>query len=215
MHKLNTARLVLVAALLLLNCDIFGSKEDYYPTTIGSVWNWFSCSIMQTGTDASPDTIEIVESSTRATKNEKLATGEDVVELVKTATVHIRYPFDSTYTICDTCYVREDKNWVLSYESRNDIEPETTLALPLATGKTWRVTSGLSGQVLGQENVTVRAGSYSNAWKIELTNITGTDTFKVDYWYANRVGNVMFHSEHSYANYTVIYHGELVSANIK
>lgn len=37
MHKLNTARLVLVVALLLLNCDIFGSKEDYYPTTIGSV----------------------------------------------------------------------------------------------------------------------------------------------------------------------------------
>lgn len=212
--KLLAATIPGIAALFIA-CNIFGSKEDYYPLSIGSTWNYFSCITMSTRSDGSLDTIETTTSSTRATMNDKLSSGEDVVALVKIGTVHIRYPLETTYVISETCYARKAENFVLSYDSKNDPEPDTVLALPLAVGKKWRINRELTADVLQQENITVTAGIYPGAWKIEMLNVSGPDTFRIFNWYASGVGNIKYRSEHNYAGYTFISHGELVSANIK
>ncbi len=215
MQRTILAIVFAVVSAFFLSCDVFGGKPDYFPISIGSTWNWFSCVVLASGTDAPPDTLQVGNMTTKATRNEKLASGEDVVELVKVGVFTNRYPRESTYTIYDTCYVRELSNMILSYDSKDDAEPETTLALPLAAGKTWRVTQELFAKALLQEDVTVRAGSYQNAWKIEMSEASGADTFRMFYWYANKVGNIKYHSEQDVGTSTFIYHGELVSAIIK
>lgn len=200
---------------LFVSCDIFGSKPDYYPLSIGSTWNWYAWTLMTTSTDGTPDTVQTLTINTRATKNDKLSTGEDVVQLVKVGTIHIRYPRESTYTIDETCYVRETDKFVLSYDSKDDTEPDTVLALPLAAGKQWRVNQDMTAEALKQEDITVTAGTYRNAWKIETRSISGADTIRMYEWYADRVGNVQYHFEQTFAGYTFIYHGELISATIK
>ncbi|MGQ9678827.1 MAG: hypothetical protein ACUVUD_06055 [bacterium] len=215
MQKKLLAVTIAGIAALFVACNIFGSKEDYYPLSIGSTWNYFFCTIMSTGNDGSMDTIETTTSSTRATMNDKLNSGEDVVALVKTGTVHLRFPRETTYAIIETCYTRKTENFVLDYESKNDTEPDTVLALPLAVGKKWHINSELTAEVLQRENVTVTAGIYPNAWKIEMVYVSGQDTFRIFTWYASGVGNIKYSSEQSSAGDTFIYHGELVSANVK
>lgn len=201
-------------AALFVACNIFGRKEDYYPLSIGSTWTYFSCTIMSTGSDGTPDTIETTTSTTQA-MNDKLSTGEDVVALVKVGTVHTRFPRETTYTINETCYARKTENFILSYDTKNDQEPDTILALPLAVGKKWRINRELTAEVLLKENVTVTAGIYPNAWKIDQLYVSEEDTFHIFSWYASGVGNIKYSSEQSNAGYTFIHHGELVSANIK
>lgn len=206
---------LIVVGTIFLSCNLFPTSTDYYPLAIGNTWNWFYYTVMSSGIDAPPDTVETGNFVSQATRNEKLASGEDVVELVKTGTVTIHYPRETTYTITDTCYVRELSNLVLSYESKNDVEPETTLVLPLTAGKAWRITGSVMATAIGQEDVTVRAGTYRDAWKIRLSDVSGGDTFSMFYWYANRVGSVKYHMETMAGSYNFIYHGELVSAIIR
>lgn len=213
MQKKLLAVTITGIAALFVACNIFGSKEDYYPLSIGSTWNYFSCTIMSTGSDGTPDTIETTTSTTRAI-NDKLSSGEDVVALVKVGTVHLRFPRETTYTINDTCYARKTENLILSYDSKNDQEPDTVLALPLAVGKKWRINRELTAEVLLRENVTVTAGIFPDAWQIDQLYVSGVDTFHLFSWYASGVGNIKYSSEQSNAGYTFIYHGELVSANI-
>jgi hypothetical protein len=200
---------------LYLSCDIFGSKPDYYPLSIGSTWNWYAWTIMNTSTDGTPDTVQTLTINTRATKNDKLTSGEDVVQLIKVGTVHLRYPRESTYTVDETCYVRKTDKFVLSYDRKDDSEPDTVLALPLAAGKQWRINQELTAKALEQEDITVAAGTYRNAWKIETRAVSGGNTIIMFQWYADKVGNVQYHSEQSYSGYTFIYHGELISATVK
>ncbi len=215
MRKALIALTLFGTLALFVSCDIFGSKPDYYPLSIGSTWNWYAWTLMNTGTDGTPDTVQTLTINTRATRNEKLSSGEDVVELVQVGTVHIRYPRESTYTIDETCYVRETDKFVLSYDNKNDPEPDTILALPLAAGNQWRVNQEMTAEALKQEDITVAAGTYRNAWKIETRAVYGNNTVSMFEWYADRVGNVQYHSEQSYSGYTYIYHGELISATIK
>jgi hypothetical protein len=206
---------LLVAGLVVSGCDIFGSKEDYYPLTVGNVWNYSGYVVLQTAGDAPPDTIQKMSLEVVASRKEKLTGGEDVVEMVNTMQVRMFFPFETTYTSVETAYVRQAGNLVLSYERRDDTQPDTTLSLPLARGKTWRINQYVVAQVLEQEDVTVPAGTYRNAWKIEQFITEGSATGQVYCWYANNIGMVKLLEQFSYGGTSYISTMELTSATIR
>ncbi|MEO0049518.1 MAG: hypothetical protein ABIK23_06725 [candidate division WOR-3 bacterium] len=203
------------AAILLLSCDIFGGKEEnYFPTTVGSKWDYTSVILLETsGTDATPDTIQTMTINLLANKKDKLDSGEDVTEMVATVTTHIYSPTETTYTSTDTSYVQETSNAVLTYESKSDTAPDTSLVIPLAKDKTWHVNADVIAKVLDQEDITVTAGTYKKAWKIEQTVTSLAD--KQYYWYANNVGMVKAYWEQDYGTAKVTFSMELTSATIK
>ncbi len=214
MKKSFLVGVLLAAAVCFLNCDLSGGKDDYYPTTVGSTWNYYFYVLATMPTTGAQDTVQTMNMETKATKNDKLSSGEDVTEMVTTVEVHIKFP-DSTYTSVDTSYVRETGSAVLSYSSKDDQTPDTVLSLPLVKDKTWRISTDVTAKVVGQEDVTVTAGSYKNAWKVETVYGSGTGATTGYHWYANKVGMVKYHSEYSAGGYPVVVHGELTSANIK
>ncbi|MGQ9708355.1 MAG: hypothetical protein ACUVUR_05715 [bacterium] len=199
-------------AILLLSCDL-GGKEDYYPLTVGSKWEYSGYVLLETGTDAQPDTIIRMTAAFIANKNDKLSSGEDVTEMIATLESHYYYPNETTITQIDTSYTRETGNAILEYGSKDDTSPDTALVLPLEKDKTWHVNPGVIARVLIQEDVMVKAGTYKNAWKIEQTE-TGTG-YKTYYWYANNIGLVKIYNQHTEQSNTYTFNMELVSANIK
>ncbi len=202
--------LLLLPILFFLSCGIFGKKEEYFPMGIGSVWNYFSLSLIETA--SSTDTIQKVTIQTEARKKDKLTTGEDVTEFFSTDTIKMKIPYETTYVVTRSSYIRESGNYILTYESKSDETPDTTLVQPLAKDKSWRVNSTTTATVISQEDVTVKAGTYKNAWKIELN----TNGNKMYYWYANGKGMVKGYMENEYVpGYKFILNMELTSATIK
>lgn len=203
------------AAILILSCDLFGGKEEnYFPTTVGSKWDYTGVVLLDTsGTDAAPDTIQTMDINQVANKKDKLDSGEDVTEMVTTMTFHIKYPVESTYTQTFTSYVRETDNAILTYESKADTAPDTSLVLPLAKDKTWHMSADVIAKVLLQEDVTVPAGTYKKAWKIEQSSTGGGE--KQYFWYANNIGMAKVYWQETEGTATVTVSIELKSVTIK
>ncbi len=200
----------MLAALSLLNCP--GGVDDYYPTSVGSNWN-YRMFVLMSSTDGTADTVQTMQMTTLANRKDKLHSGEDAIEMITTTINTIKIPRESTFTVVETNYVRETGNAVLDYDSKDDTEPDTILVLPLAKGKIWHIAEEILAEVMDQEDVTVAAGTYKKTWKIKQRE-TGTDE-EIYIWYANRVGMVRVHSEWSFMGYNFTMHGELTSASIK
>ena len=200
--------LLSAVALLVTSCDLFGGgKADYFPTGIGSIWNY-----AMTVTTTMPDSADTTTatSKTEAKAEDELSSGEKVVMFV----TETAFATDETYY--DTIYVWKTDEKVLNYTSKDDTNPSTALEFPLERDKTWRVSEMTTAKVLAQENVTVEAGTYKNCWKLELTTIiTDGDTFKTHVWHADGTGHVQSHTEFTEGGITTAIHSELTSATIK
>ena len=195
-----------LSLLPLLSCKKGKMGEDYYPMGIGSVWNYESSVIKESAT--SIDTIQKGTTKVKAEKKYKLDTGEDCIFFTLISTVTI--PGETTYTATSGYIAREHNNYILLYGSPDDTEPDTILALPLEKDKAWQVNPYFTAKVIGQEDVTVKAGTYKNSWKIEV--IGGPAPAMTTYsWYANGIGKVKEYSE----LFGYIYSSELVSATIR
>ncbi|MEO0079938.1 MAG: hypothetical protein ABIK44_04615 [candidate division WOR-3 bacterium] len=208
-------RLLFVAGaivLILVGAGCTSATDDYYPMSVGSTWNMEGY-VRMVSTLTGLDTLMTSTIQTKVEREAQLNSGEKVREFSTTTTVHQRIP-DSTYTQTSTSYIRETGSMILGYESLADSVPDTLLVLPLTVGKTWRINQYATAEVVGQEDVTVKAGTYQNAWKIKTTTSAGI-TIEVYSWYAKNVGHVKSHYELSIAGYTQIFHQELVSCEIK
>jgi len=203
-----------IAALMLVDAGCKSSTEDYYPMSVGSTWNTEGYVLYGT-TLAALDTMQTSTTLTKVARQVQLSTGEQALEFSSTTTVHQRSPYETTYTTTSTSYVRETGAAILSYQALNDPTPDTVLALPLTVGKTWHFDDSTVAQVIGQENVTVKAGSYQNAWKIKVSTTALGQTMDAYCWFANHVGQVKTHLEFTAGGYTTVFHDELVSADIK
>jgi hypothetical protein len=138
-----------------------------------------------------------------------------VVELVSTVQNHIYFPFESTYTTVDTAYEREANNLVLTYERLDDTQPDTTLSLPLVRDKVWRISDYAVARVLQQEDVTVPAGTFRNAWKIQETFTEGSQTVQEYVWFANNTGPVKTYWQSAYGTASYTFTLELTSVTIR
>lgn len=207
--------ILLAAGLVMTGCDLTGGGPDYFPMTVGSSWSYRGYVRLRSGTDEPPDTIQTLQAQAQATRRTSLVAGGEVTEFVTTTQIQIRYPFDTSYTAVETTYHRETGNLILCYESLSDNEPDTSLVLPLVRDKTWRVNEAVTARVIGQEDVTVPAGVYRNAWKIEYTYSAGGQSFTQQVWYAGNVGLVKVQGVETYGAVTYEHSRELTSATIR
>lgn len=218
MKRLLALTALFCTALILVNCDLFGGSEDYYPMATGSTWD-YEGSITQTTTAAAVDTIHTSTGRNEIAGKATLTSGEEVARFVNIETTHCRQP-ETTWVFTDTSYARQEGDYILAYESLDDTEPDTALALPLELNKTWQIhvagDTVTTGTVVAQEDVTVPAGTYKDCWKVEVTTVDGSDGIpKMHYWYADGIGRVKWLMESTGAGYIMTFVTELTAASIK
>jgi hypothetical protein len=211
MRRILTLAAIAAVALMGTSCTTSGGG-DIFPMSIGSVWN-HDILIMAGTTTASLDTFETGTATTTALEKANLTSGEEVVKFKNETTIHMRMP-DSTYTSTTYSYMREAGDWILSYSDLSGTTPDTVMVTEPALGKTWHQNSG-TAEIVGQEDVSVVAGTYKGAWKVKATMTQGGSTFDIYYWYATGTGMVQAHFETSYQGYSQTYDQELTSVTIK
>ncbi len=205
------------AALVLVNCDLFGSKPDFFPMTVGSTWTFQGWMTYEQVDD--PDTLFTSRTVTEVTGTTTLSTGEEVAEFQSTDTTHTLVPAETTSVNVSRSFVRQDGDYILAFDSRDDTEPDTALSLPLEQGKTWTVHSkadtSITALVLKKETVTVRAGEFKDCWKLEITISTGGLGQKTFWWYADGIGRVRNYVESTNSGIRTVLENELVSYDVK
>lgn len=196
--------LFMTVALIIIGCGLFGG-EDYFPVKVGNIWNYTGYTTYGT------DTLYMVKMKNEITEKTTI-NNKDAYREMSYITIYTYMPAPDTFYDTTTQYFVETKDAILSYSSTNDPEPDTVLKLPLKKDKTWtQITSGdtITFKVLIQEDVTVPAKTYKNAWKIEQ-RFSGSTT-PTYFWYADGVGMVKTLTE--YATSKTWF--ELTSATIK
>ena len=201
-----------IAAVALLGTSCAPSAGPIYPMTIGSVWNMSSYTLYGT-TLASFDTISTGARTNTALENANLSNGREVVKFKNDATIHYE-ALDTTITTTSYSYAAEVGDTIFSYTSLDDTIGTPVMRSNPAVGQTWSEGSA-TAVVVGQEDVTVAAGTYKKAWKVKtITNISGV-TVEMFNWYARGVGNVKMHYEGEYQGFSQAFNEELTSATIK
>jgi hypothetical protein len=201
-----------IAAAVLTGMSCNSDAGSIFPMTIGSVWHTESC-LLEGQTTAALDTFETEVTTTTALENDSLTNGKEVVRFRSETTVDLRSP-DSTYTTTGYSLVREEDGAILSYGALDDTLGDTVMMSSPAVGQSWSP-GPATAIVVGQEDVTVAAGTYKKAWKVKtITNIGGV-TVAMFSWYARGVGNVKMYYEGAYQGYSQVYDEELTSATIK
>ncbi|NOR16230.1 hypothetical protein GQ543_00760 [candidate division WOR-3 bacterium] len=167
--------LLIPLVVLIVGC---GSDEEgtvFYPLSVGNEWNYNMSMTRTTPTDT---TVETGSDKLEITAETTLDNGTAVFEWVLTIT------FDDTLVpdIIDTSYIEETEDYILQYDAKTDTVPsDTMLALPLETGKTWA-----DYEVMGQEDVTVPAGTFNDCWEVREVD----DEFTLYVYWAPDVGAV-------------------------
>jgi len=196
--------LVLVPVVLfLVGCG--GGEKDYFPITVGSVWNYQS-----TSTVTAPDTtITIVDTTKVEVLGETtLNNGTKVFEVVAGGGQY-----------ADTSYYEKTDDYIFVYEDKASTTPDTALALPLEEGKSWNVHKDTSYtetmQIIKKESVTVPAGTYDDCWKAMAIYTDGTFSDTAYVWLAPEVGQVKMTYTEQDTNFSVDVKIELLNATIK
>ncbi len=205
---------IAAAFCLFMGCKKESGSEDYFPMSVGSQWDYKGYQLFGETTPPT-DTFQTITTAIVAQAKTTLNSGEEVVPFQSTVITRQFFPIVSTDTVIDTSYSREVGDVILSYESKSDASPDTVMVMPLEVNKTWHDGPNSTAQVVGQEDVTVAAGTYKNAWKIKYTEVSESDTMEMFQWYAKGVGAVKAHFEFSESGFNMIFHQELESATIK
>jgi hypothetical protein len=201
-----------IAAVALTGMSCNPNAGSIFPMTLGSVWHTESY-LLEGQAVAALDTFETDVTTTTALEKANLTNGKEVVRFRSESTVHLRTP-DSTYTTTGDSLLREEDGAILSYGALDDTIGDTVMMSSPAVGQSWS-TGPATSIIVGQEYVTVAAGTYKKAWKIKtITNISGV-TVEMYSWYARGVGKVKMHGEGEYQGYGAVYNEELTSATIK
>jgi hypothetical protein len=196
------------AALALLGAGCPSPSGSLYPTTEGS--GWHMSNYVLTGTPDSLDTLSSGTATYTAMGRTTLANGREVTQFQNEVTT--RYPANDT-TIAETSfsYVGEVGDTIFTYSRQSDTIGQRTMRSTPAVGQSWAVDSSRTATVVSQEDVTVAAGTYRNAWKVKVTTLIG-DFYK---WYEPGTGLVRTWLDETTAGSRVVVSSELTSATIK
>jgi hypothetical protein len=209
--------LATIAAVALLGTSCNPNSNDIYPMSVGSVWN-LEMLLLSGTTLASLDTAQTGTLVSTAVEKATLSNGKEVVKFKSESNITIRRPDpqpDTTITSTSYSYYREDGDWILGYSALDDTTADTMMVSTPTVGKTWHQGTYAIATIVGQEDVTVKAGTYKNAWKLKLTSTSGGVTLESFYWYAKGTGMVKVYYEFTMGGYTQKYSQELTSATIK
>lgn len=174
--------LLIPLVVLIVGC---GDEEGtvFYPLSVGNEWNF---DMTMTETTPSDTTVVTGTQKQEITAATTLDNGTAVFEQTMIMTMEI----DTLTTIVDTSidYIEETEDYLLEYDNKADTMPDTVAALPPEVGKTWTVDHNTTAEYIGQESVTVPAGTFSNCWKMVHIDSGSTDTTWV--YVAENVGPV-------------------------
>jgi hypothetical protein len=204
--------LAAVAAVALLGTSCNSPGGPIYPMTLGSVWNMEAVTLSGT-TAASLDTTETGTQTVTALDKVTLTSGREVVRFRNDATTYYR-DGDSTSTTTDYSYAAEMGDTIFYYANLDDTAGTIFMMSNPKAGQTW--SAGIAVvTVIGQEDVTVPAGTYKGAWKVKLSSDFGLFTVDVYEWFARGTGLVRVYSDVTSQGYRTQYSSELTSADIK
>ncbi len=209
--------LTAIVAVALLGTSCKSSSGDIFPMSVGSAWH-MDILLMGGATTASLDTVQTGTATNTAVEKVTLTNGKDVVRFRTDGAITIRRPdplSDTTIISTNYAYYREDGDWILGYSAIDDSTADTVMVTSPTVGKTWTSGTNATATVVGQEDVTVKAGTYKNAWKLQVTYTTDSDITEMYYWYAKGVGLVKFHYGFTIQGYTQDYTQELTSSDVK
>jgi hypothetical protein len=191
---------------LIISCG-GDDAENFFPLTVGNVWNYDLLYTMM-----GVDTTEYTGTSTTEITQETTLDNDIAVFEQVTTTV---WDDTSMTDWVDTTYIQETEDYILIYNDLADTEPDTSLALPFEAGNTWTVYADtadtMTAEVIGQDDVTVPAGSYTDCWDVEYTSLGQTQ----DDWFAMDVGVVRQHMLTGVAPFLNELTRELTSATIQ
>ena len=204
--------LTVIAAVALMGATCSPSTGSIHPMTIGNVWN-MSTSTLHGPATGTLDTVSTATITRTALQKANLSNGREVVEFRDDTTTHTRTP-DTTISTTGYFYMAEAGDTIKSYTSLDDTTGTSTLMSNPAAGQTW--TEGTTtATVVGQEDVTVTAGTYRGAWKLKLSVSRGGLAFDIYEWYARGTGMVKVYYDASYGGSERVFDEELTSATIK
>lgn len=161
--------LLIPLVFFIIGCAGEGAGTAFWPFAVGNIWEYIATQTMTT-----PDTTIVWGTGTQEqeiTAETTLDNGTEVFEQVTITTLIVQFDtiFADTSLMVDTSFIQETENYILMYESKDDTAPDTMAVLPLESGKSWNMDSG-TATVVGQESVTVPAGTFSDCWKIAFVD---------------------------------------------
>lgn len=198
-----------IAAIALLGMSCTSPTVSIYPMTVGSVWN-MSIIMLSGPTAASLDTMETEIQTTTALEKAKLINGRDVTKFESDLTIHFKQQ-DTTVASTTYCYVAEVGDTILQYTDLDDTIGVPKMRSTPAVGQTWTEGSSGDATVVGQEDVTVAAGTYKGAWKVRRAAMIAN----IYEWYAPGTGLVKMYYDTTVAGNQTVYDEDLTSATIK
>jgi hypothetical protein len=206
--------LALAAAIALMGISCTSPTGPIYPMTVGSVWN-MSTTTLYGAIGAALDTWSTSTITITAQQEATLANGKEVTKLENEETIHDRSQDTATVTQTSYSYVAEVGDSILSYVNTSDTIGTTVLRSTPAVGQTWSERSGATATVVGQEDVTVAAGTYKGAWKVKVATTIIDAPVDMYEWYARGTGLVKDSFDLSAMGTETNYRSELTSATIK
>jgi hypothetical protein len=215
MTSIIVRRMLLVAATAaaaLTGTSCNPNAGSIFPMTIGSTWSTESYTLAGP-TGGALDTSETGVTTTTALEKANLTNGKEVVRFRHESTVHVFEP-DSSYSTTTYTLLREEDDVIMVYAALDDTIGDTLMMVNPAVGQDWG--QGIATAIIvGQEDVTVPAGTYKKAWKVKTVANLGIMTVEVLTWYARGIGNVKMHSETEFLGSIDVIDEELTSATIK
>jgi hypothetical protein len=165
---LSLAFLILMLGALAPSCRRAGGSGQGGRIGVQLTYNSWEIGVR---TDAAPETVDKNVLQASFERRVKLASGEEALQVIakSTTTAYEAGKVSRSMSRVDTQYVRETPTALLNYRHIDSDSPDTVLALPLTPNKTWHVDRWTVARVARREDVTVRAGSYPQAWRTEQT----------------------------------------------
>jgi len=169
-----------------ISCSLF-SPADYFPLALNNVWHY-----VFTTTTVMKGTVDTTITTTDSTYTEIVA--ETTLSGKKAWKFTDHYGASSS-----SSYIVEESDRILQYGSPTDSEPSTWLKLPLAQNATWVMDSmsyagKVTATVKAKESVTVPAGTFGDAWRVEYV-FDSMPTSPWREWFAAGVGLAKFSNE--------------------
>jgi hypothetical protein len=178
----------------------------------GSVWNMEAVTLAGAA-GASLDTVETSTETNTALDTVVLSSGRKVMRFRNDATTYHR-DGDSTSVTTSYSYAAEVGDTIFYYANLDDTAGAIFMMSNPQVGQTW--SAGVTAAtVIGQEDVTVPAGTYKGAWKVKLSTDLGLFTVDIYEWFARGTGLVRVYSDATSQGYRTQYNSELTSATIK
>jgi hypothetical protein len=198
-----------VAAVALLGVSCTSPTGPVYPMTVGSVWHMSTYYLFGT-TPASLDTMETQTQTTTALEKARLINGREVTKFESDLIIYFKQQ-DTTVASTTYCYIAEVGDTILRYKDLDDTIGVPKMRSTPAVGQTWSEGSSGDATVVGQEDVTVAAGTYKGAWKVMRATIIAN----ICEWYAPGTGLVKMYYDTTTLGNRTVYSSELTSATIK